>query len=91
MIRKYLRHKSIDYLKMDLGSDQLPTLEHLLDNDQLRHVKQIGIKFREMVKKPEMLLRRLETSGFVRFFTRENFRASSGHDIAWFNANYSKH
>ena len=89
-IRKYLGHRSIDYLKMDLGSNQLATLQHLLDNNQLLNVKQMGIKFRQVNPKPDILLRRLETSGFVRFFTRENYMGNSGYDIAWFNTNFSK-
>lgn len=75
---------------MDLGGDQIAALKHLIDNDQLRNVKQIGIKFRGVDQKPEGLLHRLQTSGFVRFFTRENKRTNSGHDMAWFNANYSQ-
>ena len=105
-IRSYLRHahQPIDYLKLELSGDELPKLEYLLENQHLKSVKQLGIKFRRLERPEEhrlqrQLLKRLEKSRFVRFFSRENYwtkdwlsgnKSSCGYETAWFNADYSQ-
>lgn len=95
-IRKYLLHsyRPIDYLKIDIEGDEWLVLEQLLQDDQsLRDIKQIGMEVHlfpvDRLSHYRSLIQRLETSGFVRFFSRQNRWMKNAYEIAWFNANYS--
>ena len=106
-IRAYLRHTHlvIDYLKMDIEGYEWPVLRHLISTGILSKVRQIAIEI-HLLDGPRLfehadVLRDLERSGFVRFFSRENIwmrntlnsfvplNDSAGYEIAWFNGNYS--
>lgn len=81
-IRRQLKHKDtvIDYLKMDVEGDEWPVLQRWLDVDWLDPsqplaIKQLALEVHlDKVQLPVQfrLIRRLEASGFSRFFTREN-------------------
>jgi hypothetical protein len=95
-IRKYLLHSSrpIDYLKVDIEGDEWLILEQMLqDGRSLRDIKQIGMEvhllYSDHLNHYRNLIRRLEASGYVRFFSRQNRWLKNAYQLAWFNVNYS--
>jgi hypothetical protein len=48
---------------------------HLLSSNRLDHYRN--------------LIERLEASGYVRFFSRQNRWMNNAYEMAWFNVNYS--
>lgn len=96
-IRKYLMHsfRPIDYLSIDIEGEEWFVLDYLLQNKQsLQDVKQIGMEIHfdtdDQVERYNHLLRRFESSGFVRFFFRQNRFMTNTFQIAWLNGNYSR-
>lgn len=95
-IRKYLLHSSrpIDYLKVDIEGDEWLILEQLLqDGRSLRDIKQIGMEVHllhsDLFDHYQNLIQRLEASGYIRFFSRQNRWLKNAYQLAWFNVNYS--
>lgn len=95
-IRKYLMHsfRPIDYLSIDIEGDELSVLEQLLaDRKNIQDIKQIGMEIRfqgfDEMNRFQNIIKRIEASGFVRFFFRLNYLRKNIYQIAWFNANYS--
>lgn len=95
-IRKYLLHsyRPIDYLKIDIEGDEWTILEQMLqDGHSLRTVKQIGMEVHllrsDRLDQYRSLIQRLEASGYVRFFSRQNRWMNNAYEMAWFNVNYS--
>ena len=77
-LRKMLNHTDVivDYLKMDIEGGEWPVLDRWLRDGDLSHVKQLAMEIHlenpETIPWKYYLLQRLEVSGFVRFFSREN-------------------
>ncbi|XP_057371237.1 probable methyltransferase-like protein 24 [Daphnia carinata] len=95
-IRKYLLHsyRPIDYLKIDIEGEEWHVLDHMLqDGRSLRFIKQIGIEVHLLdsyrLHYYRNLTQRLEASGYVRFFSRQNRWKTNAYELAWFNVNYS--
>ncbi|XP_032777390.2 uncharacterized protein LOC116916277 isoform X2 [Daphnia magna] len=95
-IRKYLLHsyRPIDFLKIDIEGDEWLILEHMLqDGRSLRSVKQISMEVHllhsDRLHYYRNLTQRLEDSGYVRFFSRQNRWMKNAYELAWFNVNYS--
>lgn len=95
----------IDYLKMDIEGAEWSVLDQWLKDGDLSYVKQLSMEIH--LESPETipikyeLLKKLETSGFVRFFARENPYAKDSYlekynvsgpsclELAWYNINYT--
>jgi hypothetical protein len=95
-IRKYLLHsyRQIDYLKIDIEGDEWSILEQMLQDDHtLQSIKQIGMEVHllspDRLSHYRDLIERLEASGYVRFFSRQNRWMNNAYEMAWFNANFS--
>ena len=95
-IRKFLLHsyRSIDYLKIDIEGDEWPFLEQMLqDGHSFLDIKQIGMEVHllpfDRLDHYRSLIQRLESLGYVRFFSRQNRWMTHAYEMAWFNANYS--
>ena len=107
-LRQMLNHTDtiIDYLKMDIEGGEWPVLDQWLNDGDLSRVKQLAIEIHlddpETIPSRYALLQRLEASGFVRFFSRENpytinsyldkynVTGASCLELAWYNKNYLK-
>lgn len=107
-LRRMLNHTDtpIDYLKMDIEGGEWPVLDQWLSNGDLHKVKQLSMEIHlenpETIPGKYELLQRLEASGFVRFFARENPYTSDAYlaqynisgpsclELAWYNSKFLK-
>lgn len=103
-IRKMLNHTDlvIDYLKMDIEGGEWGVLNQWTSGRDLSLVKQLAIEVHlyENITEKRDAIERLEASGFVRFFSRENpwsaddfwakyrIHNPSCYELAWYNKNY---
>ena len=105
-LRKMLNHTDVivDYLKMDIEGGEWPVLDRWLRDGDLSHVKQLAMEIHlenpETIPWKYYLLQRLEVSGFVRFFSRENPYSTNSYlekynvsgpgclELAWYNTKF---
>lgn len=105
--RRMLNHTDtiIDYLKMDIEGGEWPVLDQWLKEGDLSRVKQLSMEIHlenpETIPGKYALLKRLEASGFVRFFSRENPYAIDSYlekynvsgpscfELVWYNKKFS--
>ncbi len=108
-MRKMLNHTDtiIDYLKMDIEGGEWPVLDHWLNDGDLLRVKQLAMEIHlenpETIPGKYALLQRLEASGFVRFFSRENPYTINSYlerynvsgpsclELAWYNTKFLRY
>ena len=107
-LRRMLNHTDtmIDYLKMDIEGGEWSVLDQWLNDGDLTRVKQVSMEIHlenpETIPRKYELLQRLEASGFVRFFARENPYTSDSYlpkynvsgpsclELAWYNSKFLK-
>lgn len=103
-LREKLNHSSlvIDYLKMDIEGGEWAVLNQWIRDGDLSLVKQLAVEVHlyENIPDRREIIERLEASGFVRFFARENpwsaddfweiykIHNPSCYEMAWYNKNY---
>ena len=105
-LRRMLNHTGviIDYLKMDIEGGEWPVLDRWLKEGDLSMVKQLALEIHlespETIPGKYALIQKLESSGFVRFFARENpytkdsylekynISGASCLELAWYNTKF---
>ena len=105
-LRRKLHHVDdvIDYLKMDVEGAEWAVLQRWIQDGDLSRVKQLAVEVH--LEEPDSIpwkysiIRQLESSGFVRFFSRPNpwsagvyldqFNVSnpSCYELAWYNSKF---
>lgn len=107
-LRQMLNHTDIviDYLKMDIEGGEWPVLDRWLIDGDLSGVKQLAVEIHlenpETIPGKYQLIQRLEATGFVRFFSRENPYTTNSYldkynvsgpgclELAWYNAKFAQ-